>query len=412
MSVVGSKVFPGNFGAGGSRTFSLASQSLGFDSRGSTASLAVSWKLASTSLALDSDGIGNLQIGAQITHTLSSFSLALDSSNAIAALQPQRNLSSFALGLDSSGVAGLKLDTTQQLASTSLGLDSTGSTADLQVTKLHNLASASLGLDSTGSTGGELTATAFDPSQISGLALWLDAGAGVTTDGSNGVDEWQDQSGNGRNVTPFTATKPTYNSSNANFNSEPTIDFGDGDDGLSGLFKAIGRGNTNMTLITVARHVSINSTIPYLYEEFDSVNLGTTTIDNTLQLSNQAGDPPEFRFQNGDGLLGSNSPLNQNAAIIIVHAGTGYPGLAGLVLALNGDESKNNNSSWTGGSPTSPDTADSTMIGGNHFGSATRNMEGSIAEVLVYDKDLTTAELNNLANYLGDKYGITVTQIS
>ena len=36
----------------------------------------------------------------------------------------------------------------------------------------------------------------FDPSQLSGLKLWLKADTGVTVDGSGNVSSWADQSGN------------------------------------------------------------------------------------------------------------------------------------------------------------------------------------------------------------------------
>jgi hypothetical protein len=57
---------------------------------------------------------------------------------------------------------------------------------------------------------------------ISGLSLWLRADAGVTIDGNDetAVVEWADQSGNGHNATPFDAY-PTYNPSD--LNSKPTI---------------------------------------------------------------------------------------------------------------------------------------------------------------------------------------------
>ena len=40
----------------------------------------------------------------------------------------------------------------------------------------------------------------FDPTQIAGNILWLDAGQGVLKDGSNYVYEWDDMSGNHNNA--------------------------------------------------------------------------------------------------------------------------------------------------------------------------------------------------------------------
>lgn len=60
----------------------------------------------------------------------------------------------------------------------------------------------------------------FSPNQISGCELWLDAAdsSSVLLSGSN-VTQWNDKSGNARNATQATASnQPTYSSSNLNFN--------------------------------------------------------------------------------------------------------------------------------------------------------------------------------------------------
>jgi len=69
----------------------------------------------------------------------------------------------------------------------------------------------------TGSGGG----VPFSPADLSGLSLWLKADAGVSLSGSD-VTTWADQSGNGRNASPVNvASYPTFNSSD--LNSKPTI---------------------------------------------------------------------------------------------------------------------------------------------------------------------------------------------
>ncbi|NBU70551.1 MAG: hypothetical protein EBS53_03745 [Bacteroidetes bacterium] len=64
----------------------------------------------------------------------------------------------------------------------------------------------------------------FSPSSIPNLGLWLDANVGVDKDGSNLVTRWYDQSGNGRNVLQFVASrKPTFLSNE--LNGKPAINF-------------------------------------------------------------------------------------------------------------------------------------------------------------------------------------------
>ena len=55
----------------------------------------------------------------------------------------------------------------------------------------------------------------FDPSQVSGLALWLDAAdsSTVITTGSN-VTAWNDKSRSRRNATGVATRYPTYDTAN------------------------------------------------------------------------------------------------------------------------------------------------------------------------------------------------------
>lgn len=79
------------------------------------------------------------------------------------------------------------------------------------------------------------THSAFYPAEVSGLAAWYDANRGVTVDGSNNVEQWNDLSGNARHLTQATASrKPVrVNYENAsNDRANDYIDFAGGDDGL------------------------------------------------------------------------------------------------------------------------------------------------------------------------------------
>ena len=59
--------------------------------------------------------------------------------------------------------------------------------------------------------------SSFSPTDIPGLALWLDASdaATITLDGSNNVSQWNDKSGNARHASQATTTRrPSYTGSN------------------------------------------------------------------------------------------------------------------------------------------------------------------------------------------------------
>jgi hypothetical protein len=52
--------------------------------------------------------------------------------------------------------------------------------------------------------------SAFAPTEIAGLQLWLDAGRGVTKDGSSLVSQWSDLSGQGNDCSASGAERPTW----------------------------------------------------------------------------------------------------------------------------------------------------------------------------------------------------------
>jgi len=61
--------------------------------------------------------------------------------------------------------------------------------------------------------------SSFSPTDIPGLALWLDASdaASITLDGSNNVSQWNDKSGNARHVTQATVmNRPTPSTATLN----------------------------------------------------------------------------------------------------------------------------------------------------------------------------------------------------
>lgn len=70
-------------------------------------------------------------------------------------------------------------------------------------------------------------ATAFAPTDVTGLMLWLDANEGVSVSGSN-VTNWADQSGNGNDAAqPTGANRPSY-SATSSIRNLPGITFNTG----------------------------------------------------------------------------------------------------------------------------------------------------------------------------------------
>lgn len=109
--------------------------------------------------------------------------------------------------------------------------------------------------------------TAFAPTDISGLQLWLKSDAGLFTDdgcttaATNDGDVvgcWQDQSGNGRNATQATtAAKPTFqNGSGDTVNGKGVIRLDGTDDFLTVAHAAALNGASGYSLFAVVRQTS------------------------------------------------------------------------------------------------------------------------------------------------------------
>jgi len=93
----------------------------------------------------------------------------------------------------------------------------------------------------------------WTPAQLTGLALWLDAddASNITLNGSN-VSQWDDKSGNGRNVSQATAAfQPTYLATG--FNGKPTLQT-DGGDVLELGVTSLGRNVSGLTCALVGLH--------------------------------------------------------------------------------------------------------------------------------------------------------------
>ena len=227
----------------------------------------------------------------------------------------------------------------------------------------------------------------FSPANISGLSLWLKADAGVTTSGSN-VTAWADQSGNGQNATAAGSYRPTFVSTDAQFNNKPSILF----DGVGNSFVIPSINfniNTNNSIF-VAFRVSDGETGTFLTQG-GAGNYFIGITDNALNIS------------------------NSNTAGIIA-AGLASDNTKNIVSATN------NNYSFTlyqNGSQVGDTTVynefinDGTemLIGGDtstvNSGQADSYwLNGKIAEIIVYNRAVTTPERQQVEAYLNTKYAI------
>ncbi len=215
------------------------------------------------------------------------------------------------------------------------------------------------------------------PIPSSGLSLWLKADSGVTLSGSN-VTAWADQSGNGRNASEYSGSFPTYSL----IGGKSFVSFAEFVDlVLTNSVWDIGYPYIG-TIFTVARFPSSSSGgNARLFSAQANTNYFVfgRGIENTNVF---------FVTNNQEDYLASASALNNN---------TNY------ILATTFDEQDASiylNGTFAGDSSVVSNTgAGSALIGGGEEPS-------SIAEMIVYNRVLSTPERQQVEAYLNAKYAI------
>jgi hypothetical protein len=221
------------------------------------------------------------------------------------------------------------------------------------------------------------------PIPTSGLKMWLKADAGVTANANNQVSVLADQSGNGNDVTQsITANQPTL-VPNA-MNGQPVVRF-----------------NGSSTYLKLPSSLNSSSALPLT---FVMVTRGATSLQGALDSAPSL--PNTFRFFSNYVELWSQSPSVTLAppaagAITSVISQANGSGNRLLDVYLNGSEQ--GGGVKTGN--TSPVAFTNGQIGRINTG---YYYNGDIAEVLVYNRALSTAERQQVEGYLNGKYGVAV----
>jgi hypothetical protein len=229
------------------------------------------------------------------------------------------------------------------------------------------------------------------PLVISGLQLWLDASDSRTiTESSGAVSQWNDKSGNSNNLTQGTeSAKPTTNATTQNGKNVLDFDGGDYFDLPSALYGIPNGPNTAFvvanTSLTSVNQVMLNMTEggSNRYAVYFTTSLGS---DDIFFLSSNSA---------GTGLLFSGITETNFNIIRARREGTTQ-----AVAANNSAEQTN-----AGGGDESG--VDSATLGSVDSGTSDF-LTGSIAEMLIYNRSLSTTEILKIETYLSNKWGITL----
>ena len=223
-------------------------------------------------------------------------------------------------------------------------------------------------------------AAPFSPTDIAGLEVWLKADGDVyntgTTQATDGqtVATWVDASGNGNNATSIAA--PTFETNV--INGKPAIRW-------------------NGDKMEVANFSGVQPTTIFLVVSRTTDGAAMTYIDGLDQFTQ---------------LVYCTSP----SGTLAMYAGSGIGGTGpdtgdwGVISAnFNGGSSTAflNGTSAIGAGNTGAGNAGGLTLGESGGGSF--GYDGDIAEVLYYDSTLSEANRELVEDYLGEKYGITIT---
>lgn len=214
----------------------------------------------------------------------------------------------------------------------------------------------------------------FRPTDISGLFAWYRSDLGVTESGGL-VSQWNDQSGNGRNLSEAT-NKPTYSSSGGP-NSYPTIVFDGTNDMLSCTFTALSQPFSAFAVFKIDT-----------MEATSGIICGAASGERIFYMNSTTAMFLYF----GSGLTTYTFSNTTN-----FHVWEALCNTTASRLKYNNDAG------------ITPSIGTGTLTGINMgrlpgFGFAACK----ITELVVYNRELTGTDLTSIRSYLGTRYGITV----
>ncbi len=223
-----------------------------------------------------------------------------------------------------------------------------------------------------------------------GLQAWYDAADSSTITSSGSplqVSQWDDKSGNGYHVTQGTGTNQPVTGETTT-NGLNVLDFvNDYFNIPSGLYSLAAGGNT---VFIVSQKTAEDGAFDTLY------NMRTGTTNKNFMLYSATAGAIDWRSNNaGSGTTSNTGNTNTNFQIL-----RGRRSGVTQAVAVNGgaETTDSNGSDITG--------IDSAFIG--TLTGAANFLEGSLAEILMYNRSLSTLEIAIVERYLSNKWGVAL----
>lgn len=251
------------------------------------------------------------------------------------------------------------------------------------------------------------------------LQLWLkaDAGTSTTTNGAN-VFSWIDQSPNSWTADNSADNEPIYNTNAINFN--PALNFGlNGRSELSinNGYPQSPPGSSGLTIFSVFKPISDTSKNNFILDVGQissagygiAASVGTYSAYNSLTNSGGPGSGDE------NAVLGSS--LGERPALLTHEIQFGLGRISSINanpissttnLVLTRLDSNNVDFSPNHQSSSGPLTIGRTSKDGHINTNNGRYFRGDIAEIIIYNADISGTDKTKIESYLAVKYGITL----
>ena len=222
---------------------------------------------------------------------------------------------------------------------------------------------------------------------VSGLTAWFKADSGIITNGQGGVETWQDSSWNSNNVTsgsssssPTPATDPATGTPTVKFTSSQSL-------GNNNSYPSV----TSSTIIAVASTPSASSLSFSPLVTYGEPSIGSNPNEPVSALLYSSGKEMFYggsiNYATGGSLPNS---LNLLSTAVAYSSGTVH-------FYLNGQTNPSSGVSASSGA----------FSQGMTIGGAPNNntpWQGNISEVLIYNRTLSSTEIQQIQTYINTKY--------
>lgn len=232
----------------------------------------------------------------------------------------------------------------------------------------------------------------FIPTQLNSLVMWLDAAEGVTLNGPD-VSNWADQSGNGNDAVQAVASnQPLFNATG--LNGFPSL----GLDGATEFMDVLDSPSIDITSSFTAYFV-INAAV---FSNFPNLIARNFNTGYRLLLGPSTGQLSTVVANGAFQLDTSPSAISLSTDTILEFH---YEINGTINFTANGVSLGTQTNTLSGVNSNNAVLNIGVANGGTNF------YEGEMAQILLFNTLLSTANRNNVGNYLANRYGLTWTTI-